>query len=890
MKTVKPMRLGLLYKVFELDRRFYFVTTLLVFFPLSSPSTLLPEINLWKMVGEELGKEGVLDMCMPKPRGEVLLSARGYPPGGRPAPACSARVRLGAIDKTLYLVGERRWTRGVASDPAPFTEMPIRYENAFGGEGFAKNPVGKGFAPVRGAQGEVHLLPNIEDPDRLVRSPRDRPDPAGFDALDFMWPQRFSKIGTYDEAWLKDGFPGLAKDTDLGFFNTAPDDQQIEGYFRGDEPFSLENMHPTEPLIESALPGVATRCFIRQKTDAGDELREIATRLDTVRFFPHRERGILIFRGLTEIAEDDASDVLEIIVGCESLASPKPESHYRDVLARRLDKKDGHLLALRDGDLMPPEPASKPKIADDKIGDVGDLLAREDLLQKNQRRRAEKELERLRGELRALGLDPDEHIPAALPPEEPAPDLDELPAYVERAMADVEKLKSEAEDRRKASEAQAREALAAQGLDYDALVEEQKKKAGGPPRFSAKAELERLKDILVMARNGGVALPDVEAKLADPELEQKLLLQEQKMNEAYRRYTQHFPPAARLDPAGSARLRDALLAGRQAGERFDARDFTGVDLSGVDLRGADLSGIFLEAASLAGANLAGANLSDAVLARCDLSGADLTGAKLAGANLGEADLSDAQAAGADCAGAVFARTNLSRASFRGARLKGADLSEALVAGADFQQASAPELIFLRNDLTGINLRGADLTKCNFIEVTVEGVDFTGATLKSALFVTSKGNRANFRGAMLENLRIVVDSCFEGADLRGANLTAANLRGTKLAGADFTGALLKGADLSECDLRGARLHHAEARESRLVKADLSQAALTGANLIYALLQKANLRGADLRGANLFRADLARVEGDRATNLDDAHVNQARVVHQARVVQGSARGQG
>ncbi|MEO7327802.1 MAG: DUF2169 domain-containing protein, partial [Minicystis sp.] len=352
MKVIKPQKLGVITRVFENGPECYFTVTLLVFFPLDTPGVLLPEVALWKLAGEELGKEGVLDLGMPKPKGEMLVNGTAYVPGGAPRIGCSVRAKLGTIDKSLYVVGDRRWKfGGVASDPEPFTEMPLGWERAFGGPGYPQNPLGKGFAPI--GKSDVHPLPNLELPKQLIRGPKDRPPPAGFGAYDQMWPQRFSKIGTYDQEWLKERFPGLAKDLDPTFFNCAPDDQHIEGYFRGDEVFTLENLHPSRPLIEGALPGVCTRAFVTQKTAEGEVWKPVPMHLDTVRLFPHKERGILVFRGLTKVVEDDGADIVHLVIGAEDMASPKPAEHYQTVLAQRLDKAKGHLFSIRDSALLP---------------------------------------------------------------------------------------------------------------------------------------------------------------------------------------------------------------------------------------------------------------------------------------------------------------------------------------------------------------------------------------------------------------------------------------------------------------------------------------------------------------------------------------------------------
>lgn len=878
MKTIKPNRLGLLTKVFENDGDPYLVVTLLVFFPFESPRRLLYEQSLWQLVGAELGSDAILDECMPKLRGELLVNGRCFTAGGVPRPACSVRVQLGAIDKTLYVVGNRRFGLFGITEPEPFTEMPITWQNAFGGEGYAPNPMGKGVAPVRGEGGSVHPLPNIEDPRHLIRSPGDRPPPAGFGSYDPTWPQRFSKVGTYDGAWLKERFPELARDLDWSFFNTAPLDQQIDGYFRGDEAFVIEHMHPDKPRLEGALPGVAVRCFINQKTGEGESFQEIATRLDTVRLFPDKERGILVYRGVIKIREDDAADVLHLVAGCEAMGEPKPAEHYRTVLAQRLDKERGHHFLLRDADLLPPpEPGAGP-LPDDPQAEMTRLLQSEKLMQKRARARAERQLEEVKAQLRAQGLDP-EPLVGHLPPEDDLrdPSLDELPASVERVTSQAEAVKADMEARRAAEEQRVRAECAKHGFDYDAMMREQRKQGGGPPKFSAKKEIERLEELAQMARNGGVDWPELEAQLADPELCARLIDVEELMRSSYRKFAHHFPAASRLEGDEAARLREEVIAGYRAGESFAGRDLTGADLSHLDLSGIDLEGAMLEAAALTGTRLCGANLAGAVLVRAELLGADLTGANVAGANFGGARLCDVKMRGGlDLTGAVLAKADLSGADLTGARLSGADLSDAIFEEADLSGVTAQGLVIINTDISGARFSGANLEQCTFLHVNVEGVDFGGASLRASVFLAGKGDGAVFRGARLDNLRIIAGSSFAGADFRGASLEQANLRGTCLRGSDFTEANLRSSDLSECDLTGARLDRALAASALLVRADLSGASLSGIDLMQAVLQKAKVDGANLEGANLFRADAARMRGNAATSLKGANVKFVRFI--------------
>ncbi len=142
------------------------------------------------------------DFAYFKARADLLLVGKCHAPGGQPTPMCSATFRVGNKSKTLNVIGDRRWERrGLrwqATEPEPFTEMQLRYENGFGGEKNKKNPVGKGGHPVADDQGnEVHPLPNIEDPLDPIASRRSSPGPAGFGPLGRMWQMRLAKMGTY---------------------------------------------------------------------------------------------------------------------------------------------------------------------------------------------------------------------------------------------------------------------------------------------------------------------------------------------------------------------------------------------------------------------------------------------------------------------------------------------------------------------------------------------------------------------------------------------------------------------------------------------------------------------------------------------------------------------
>jgi uncharacterized protein YjbI with pentapeptide repeats len=875
LKTIKPQKLGFLFRVFENGRTPYFVATVFVYFPLATPEVLLTEQSMYREVVPLLGREAIFDMGMPKPRGEVLVTGSAFAQGGVPRTAGAVRVACGSVDKTLWVVGDRRWTFGGATDPEPFLELPVSWANAYGGPGIPDNPVGKGHRPIVDAAGkELHPLPNVELPGALVRSPSDKPRPAGFGPLDFTWPERSSKTGTYDDEWLKTRFPGVAKDFDLAAFNAAPLDQRIEGYFRGDEALRVEGMHPELAVIDSHLPGITTRVFVTQRSAEGDALRELTMRMDTLHLFPTLGRGVAIHRGVLEVSEDDAADLVNVIVAAENLGAPRPVSHYETVLAQRLDRKKGVLFLLRDSDLLPPQPP--PGTVPGDGTDMDAIVEREGLLADHLIARQEEENAAAVANITAMGLDPKDFGLPHAPLEKPRrPTGEELPALQEAAEKQLAEAKATQAKEEKAGEEKGRKAFAAAGLDYDKEQREAAKKAGGPPKVTAEGEMTRLRELLALARTGGVAMPELEAVLEDPELRPRLVQAEEKLRELYRRFAHEMPAASFDDPVAAA-LRVEVLGEHAAGKSLARRDLTGADLSHAALAHVDLGEAFLEGANGAGADLSGANLTRAVLARSNLTGAKLAGAKLAGANLGHAMLAGADLTGADLTGAVLHRADLTGAKLDGAELGQANLWEATLTGASMNRVRADGVLFHQVDLARVPLRGASLRKAVFLECALEEADLSEADVTSAVLLACKADRLRLTNARADNLRVVRETSLVGALFDGASVTSSTLRGAKLDGANFRGAKVDRSDFSEASLVEAVFTRASAKEARFVRSDLARAKVDKVNLGYGILQKAKIQGASFRGSNLFRADLARAVGDDHTDFDGANLKNVRVV--------------
>ncbi|MFT3774014.1 MAG: DUF2169 domain-containing protein [Minicystis sp.] len=877
MRTIKPFVITALNAPFQHSGKVRLVLAVGAMVSLDG-ARIDHEQTLWKTLADTPGSAGALDEIKPKVRGEALVAGWAFAPGGKPAPAVATKLSVGSINKELWVVGDRFWKATGPTDAIPFEKMPIDYEHAFGGDGYALNPKGKGYAPIKGESGDsTHPLPNVEWAKKLVTSPRERPAPAGFGPVDPSWPQRMKKGGTYDKKWVETKYPEMADDFDPTYFNMAPDDQWIEGYWEGGEPFVLENMHPEKPRIEGTVPSFTARALVTRRGAPEGTLEDVALRCDTLWFLPHLERVILVFRGGIDVADEEASDIVDVVAALERKGASYPVEHYRYVRSLRLDKNKGALHMLRDHDLVPRDLTI---VRSSALNEMDSLLEREGLPERNMRRRAERELEGLRERLRAAGVDPDKHLPKEVPLAPKQPELHELPDVVDDLMSQAEKAQAEAEVQKDQLMARVRDLCKQNGIDLDAKIAENKKSIGGPPRFSADAQLKKLRDLVEQAKAAGAKLPPSAEKLDDPSTAAKLRMAESAMKDAYLRSVHYAPAAEALGESDSARVRRDVEATLAAGASLAGYDMTGADLSGLDFSGRDLTGAWMEKANLAGCSFRGANIERAVLARANLTNASFEGARAAGANFGEADLTGAKfTGGVDMTTVVFIRAKLVGTDLTGATLDRAELSEIACDKAIFTKTKAKGLTMLKGDLRGVDFSEAQLSECNFLEVNLSGANFTKASLYRTAWVDTTAEEAVFRNATLDKFRVVkaqTGSSLAKSDFRGATMKAANVRGVNLEGADLREADLTHADFSECNLRGANLEGARAVEARFIKADLTDANVARTDLMYGLLGGAIVRGASFEEANVFRADAAKMKGDDRTSFKGANVKQVRVV--------------
>ncbi|MBN2320588.1 MAG: DUF2169 domain-containing protein [Acidobacteria bacterium] len=772
------------------------------------------------------------DFAFFKPRADLLLVGKCHTSQSKPARMCPVTFQVGEHKKTLSVFGnrrwEKRWFRHFATDPEPFTEMELRYENSFGGENSRKNPVGKGSGPIKDARGnEIRLLPNIEDPVHPIESPKSSPEPAGFGPLGRMWQTRHSKTGTYTGNYRESRWPWFPEDFDWSHFNAAPPEMQVEGYLRGDEKLYFENLHPEHSQYHSQLPGINIRCFLNKRTGSGEEetgFEEVSLNLDTLWVDMEAEKLVLVWRGWAEVLSEDYEEVQDLFIMSEPLERQpaSKEACYQQFLEKQAEEEKAWAVEPEEPEAQPEEDTETPSVAQEKPDiDPAYLQAQTNAI------------------LAQMGVNPQ-----TVPPEAREKQSRLIQKLTETDPAKV------AEMQQKELDDQMREAFAKLDLDPDNL-----------PPVSAKAKAEQLRfmkelglksaDIADNPEVGkimalmGAALPKMGL---NPENLTPLIEQTKKQQERFKKQL----GAEEEAETGAAKEKEAQLLTRDNVQERAARgeSFTGEDLHGLDLSGLDLSNLDFSGAKLAGAILNGAKLESAILSGADLTEADLTEADCTGANLAEADLTKAKLgksilADADCTGSILteadlAESTLADAVFEKARMAGAVLDRAEAAGANFSEA----------DLTGCSFLGSSCSGADFSKAVLDNAVLRGADLREASMEGAVGRKIDLTEANLTGLRasdgcdftggIFWNSAGGGSIWDNADLTGSDFRGARMEGAVFTAACLKQADLSFTDMKF----------SRFDKADLLEARMVRMNLFQGNLEKANLTGADLSGSNMY----------------------------------------
>lgn len=906
MKIFRPLQLSFNHQVLEQNRRFYFTASVALGVNLQTGEELL-DLHYIKDIFECMGENPIPDIGMPKPNGEFLVSGSFYSPDSEDVTGGEVRVKLGDINKNLYVFGERKWIRGFPSKPEPIKSMGLDWNYSFGGDGFEKNPDGIGY--------KDGLLPSIENPKHLVSSSSDFPEPVGFSQLSLMAPQRAKYRGTYDNNYLSKYFPGHPEDLDWKYFLCGPSDQWIKGYFSGDEKYTLYNMHPEIPVIEGKFPGLIPRCFLNQIKNEEKQFTELPLNLDTIWFFPEKLLSLLIFRGVVEVEDDEAEEISHILCAYEKSAEgSNTYDYYKKAFERRKSGKDDLLNNLNTSDLIPighlcaMELLMDSALSGDNESEFGkNLDAKVESLQTMADEKIEEAINQTEKSLGKIDLPdkavkefPDEALKhmdkdgkpdireliEKKPDVKPDPDVERLNEKLETILpgitaGDAKKIdmknfsfdkideiteatreltdKKEADGKELAAKEieKAKEQINNQISNIDKQIEKVKLSSGSDSKDQLKSlgdakeeilsTLKAINDIdLSETKKKEVPLPRIdveEIKLQTAQIDPKIVEANQHVQSM---------KALGLEDEKTRELEKKLLdmaetTSKQIEEALESaeKDFKEGYIMGAHFMDSGLSPhkITLEEVK--------ENFLKAFSNNEDLSGGDWACIDLSGEDLD----------GINLCGAFLEQVNFKGASLRGADLSGAILSRANLDGADFTGAK-----FKESNVGAVHAHGANFTDTDFKSAKLSRGDFTGS------------NFTNANMEEIESLEIVIDK----ADFSSANMPMVTFLKTEISGAKFTGGnmdttVFLQCKISDCDFSCTVMEKSAFIDIRIrnvsfEKADISSGCFVATEPEKTSLENINFNEAILKQTNFQNMGLAESQF-REANLENAFFSGA-----------------
>lgn len=895
MKIIYPLQLALNTRVLEINSKFYFTVSATLGVNITTGEALLGFDHL-KDALECMGESPLPDTGMPKPRGEFLVSGSFYSPGNQEVAAGRVNVRIGPQEKELYIIGPRQWRYGLPFETATITSLPIDYKYAFGGEGYKKNPDGMGYKDNR--------LPCIENPGQPVVSPGDRPDPAGLSPLNPVWPQRMRYQGSYGRRYAKKCFPGYPQDFDWHYFMCAPEDQWIDGYFQGDESFEIHRMHPDVAVIEGSLPGLYARCFLKYFTEVAEpEFAELPLALDTVWFFPERLMALLIWRGVMEVADDEAEGITHVLAAYEDRAhSPRTHEYYRLALEKRIISDDALLNNLNTEDLIPVDAKCAMELLQERAfsdKEESPLARNIDAKAASIKKLADEKIEEVIQQAEKTMADADMNIPDEALAKIPDKAKEFLPG---QGKLDLRKLM----DPQK--EAEPDPELQALNQKLEGILPGIT--SGNPGKLALKDfsfdKIGQLMDTMgefsAKKEKGAKALAKKEIGKAKDQLKEQLNTVKKNLSEIPREVEGGSDEHLAKLKGAEEKLKKSLKTMDDIDlektppaplPRMDAEEVTG-QLSQVSPQVMEAMQHVQSMKEMGGEHLkdsdVGAtvqNVEQQIHEIMDTQQKEVQeGLKEAqsafketyamGAHFMEDGLSphkepvetvahrllNAVAAGEDVSGGDWALVDLSGQNLDGVDLSGAFLEQVNFKGASLKEANLSGAILARANLEDADLSGANLESANVGAVHALRANFSGANLKSAKISKGDFSEADFTGSDLEGVESletgVNGANFAQAHMPGMKFIESGLEGTRFQNNEMTTTLFYNCTLKDVDFSGASMGRCVWADTRLDDVRFDGADLSASCFSATDREKSGMKNVSFSGARLDKCNFQGME--------------------------------
>lgn len=898
MDIIQPLDLESAYRPFSVNGKHYLALSCKLFFPLQGGYPLTCT-EAYGPAGQQI--TAFTDELLPKLSTEYAIAGEVQTPGLQPVRALQCRVRLADKEKTLHITGDRYWTGGFsgATEPMPFSRLPLSWSHAFGGPGYDANPDGCGLEKQKSPLGEDLIkLPNIEAPGHYMTATGQSLQPQNFGYIPQHWSIRSRHLGTYDDRWLKDAFPGFPADFDFQAFYCTSHDQRFDTFLSGGEPFELQHLNADLPMIKGQLPSYRVRSFLVRAGCTADtlqesDLQEVPMRMDTVVFFPNHNIGMLIYRGTLSTETSHIGHLKYLLSAYEnSTEERRPKSHYQQSLFGRIHPEFSLQYALSTKDLIASHvPCALARMLhsdDEPVQLIADNMKnRAEREAAEARSKAELQMQAMLESCKARGMDTTQ-LEAQIANAFKAPEKDD---WQKRFDAVLEKLLPGATTPNSKPDLQK--------IDFRAF-DELAKLSEEYAEFQKQKARQQLQDQLTAYQHNPTAatalqralqeldLPPVLPRPQDPEkmLRQLRDAQIAMNNQQDRARAQGInpPPAPEFDldsiaeklHMGANELRKAYRMGahtmgegrpplnaeqqmaaferrQQSGESHAGQDYAGLDFSNRDLSGIDLSNCYLEQCRFDNCNLRNANLSGSIAARASFYQADLTQANLSSGSIGacnlqkarlnHANLEDCEIGGADFSGADISNTHITVLN-----CLDVTFSNAIMNGTRFNEPT-----FIETDFSGADFSNAELVSATFMQCDFRGTTFDQGDFSGANFIECNLNNATFRKATFVNSRFMMKSSLEHCVMHQAVFDNSNFRQTNLAHSDFSEASLKNCDFSEASVKHACFNGAQLQQSHAIGTDFTHARLDNCNLMEANLMQAQLQHSSITRSNCYSAE-------------------------------------
>ncbi len=900
MNIIQPLDLETSYRTFSFRKEDYLVISTKLYFPLMGGDPIL-FTNAYKELAAL--PSPFIDEGLPKLHPEYFILGDVLSPGGFPIRAMPIRSQITDQEKRLHVTGDRFWLGGITgtSEPAEFTSMPLSWDYAFGGKDYELNTSGQGIHKVTTNLGEDYVkLPNIEYPNKLLTALGQRPDPAGFSPLSADHPNRLQHMGTYDETWLKEDFPGYPKDFNFLAFNSAPDDQILRTSIHGGEAFELEGFHTDFSNIEGKIPEFTVKTFIVKKgIEVSDlsvsDLHEVKTSIDTVVFFPNQLLGMLVNRATIKIESTDASDYQYILSAYEDQQTKRDKAHYLNSLIGRIHPDLNMQYALTTKDLIPHSiPCGMARLTQ-QDSDPKMLLAKHIEAKLNETisdsvNKTKQQLQVLIEQQKTQGLDTSllekqlaefgivkkdewqlkfEAITNRLSPIDEKTGQVDLQKVDFRAFDDLSKLSIEYAEFQKNKakqqiEQQIKDALAQGNTHVANELDNALNRFELPPELprpaDPKATLQRIQESLGAQTQLNIDLATLESQL----------------KQGYQAQIEGYKMGAHMMDMGRPPLEDqhaALQAEVDAliekGACLKYMDLAGLNFSNRDLTGVDFSYCYLEQCDFSHANLTDANLSHAIAARSDFNYATLINTDLNNSNIGacsfqHATIDTPNTKNIECAKSDFSYASIKQFIFEDCL----NMLEIVFYQTHFQHVNFGDATFLETSFSHSIFDECQLESASFQQSNLSSIQVNQSTFISCNFIECSMNSVSVKHSDFSNCRFINKTTLTNSLFHHSILANCTIKGIELTHSKFISCTLNNADFSEADASYCVFDESIGKDALFIKTKFSHAILNNNNFMYSNFMQADLVKADLSHANLYGCEFL---GAHVHNTDFSRSN-------------------